>query len=139
MLCLHFIGGIYLSKICLHHLISFIWIITPLMKINVSIQETKIIVCCSSGALILFVYRCIMRYAAFTRIRYATTLHNCWMHYPSRSSNRWAEFWTEPVKFLVDMLSHAHWLRIRVTSNNNYSESSAIMAIDQGRAQGCMC
>ena len=40
---LHFISGIYLSKILLHHFIDFIWIITPLMKINVSIQETKLI------------------------------------------------------------------------------------------------
>ena len=36
---MHFIGGIYLSKILLHHFISFIWIITPLLKINVSIQD----------------------------------------------------------------------------------------------------
>ena len=39
-----FISRIYLSKIFIwHHFIGFIWIITPLMKINVSIQETKII------------------------------------------------------------------------------------------------
>ena len=24
----------------------------------------------------------------------------------------WAEFWLEPMKFLVDMLNHAYWLRI---------------------------
>ena len=39
VLFLHFIGRIYLSKILLHHFIGFIWIITPPMKINVSIQE----------------------------------------------------------------------------------------------------
>ena len=39
----HFIGGIYLSKILLHHFIGFIWIIIPLMKISVSSQETQII------------------------------------------------------------------------------------------------
>ena len=27
------------------------------------------------------------------------------------SSNRWAEFWPEPMKCLVDMLNNAHWLR----------------------------
>ena len=26
------------------------------------------------------------------------------------------EFWPEPMKFLVDMLNHSHWLRIRNTS-----------------------
>ena len=50
VLFLHFIGGIYLSKILLHHFIGFIWliIITPLMKINVSIRITRIITWCSS-------------------------------------------------------------------------------------------
>ena len=43
VLFLHFNGGIYSSKILLHHFIGVIWIITPLMKIKVSIQETKII------------------------------------------------------------------------------------------------
>ena len=43
VLLLHFTGEIYLSKLLLHRFIDFIWIITPLMKINVSIQETKII------------------------------------------------------------------------------------------------
>ena len=47
VLLLHFTGGIYLSNY-LHHFIDFIWIITPLMKINVLIQETKIIVWSSS-------------------------------------------------------------------------------------------
>ena len=50
VLFLHFIGGIYLSQILLHHFIGFIWIFTPLMKINVSIQETKIIMWHSSHA-----------------------------------------------------------------------------------------
>ena len=48
VLFLHFIDVIYLSKLLLgllHHLIGVIWIITPLMIINVSIQETKIITC----------------------------------------------------------------------------------------------
>ena len=26
------------------------------------------------------------------------------------SHNGWAEFWPEPIKFLVDMLNHTHWL-----------------------------
>ena len=45
VLFLHFIVGIYLSKISLHLFIGFIWIIIPLTKINVSIQGTKIISC----------------------------------------------------------------------------------------------
>ena len=28
------------------------------------------------------------------------------------SSNGWAEFWPEPMKFLVNMLNHVVWLRI---------------------------
>ena len=28
--------------------------------------------------------------------------------YPLRSHNGWMEFWAEPMKFLVDMLNHAH-------------------------------
>ena len=43
VLFLHFIGRMYLLKILLQHFIGFILIITPLMKINVSIQKTKII------------------------------------------------------------------------------------------------
>ena len=43
VLFLHFIDRIYLSKISLHHFNGFILIITPLMKINVSIQEIKFI------------------------------------------------------------------------------------------------
>ena len=46
-------------------------------------------------------------------VKYATTLCNCWTRYPSQSSNGWVEFWPEAMKFLVDMLNHAHWLRIR--------------------------
>ena len=45
VLFLHFIDRIYMSKILLHHFIGFFLIITPLMKINVSIQETRIIAC----------------------------------------------------------------------------------------------
>ena len=115
MLFLHFISGNYLSNILLHHFIGFIWIITPLMKINVSIQETKIIVWRSSRALIPFAYRCVTRYAVLTRVKYATTPGNCWSRYPSRSSYGWVGFWPEPIKFLLDMLNHAHWLRIEST------------------------
>ena len=28
--------------------------------------------------------------------------------YPPRYSNGWAEFWSEPMEFLVDKLNHAH-------------------------------
>ena len=52
------------------------------------------------------------RVAFITRIRYATTQRICWTRYPSQSSNGWSEFWAEPMKFLVDMLNHSHWLRI---------------------------
>ena len=106
VLLLQFTGRIYLSKILLHHFIDFIWIITPLKKINVSIQETKIM-------RVNFI--CVqMRHAipVFMRVNYATTPRNTWMRYPSWFSNGWAEFWPEPMKFLVDMLNHAHWLRI---------------------------
>ena len=48
VLFLHFVGRIYLTKMLLHHFISFVLIITPLMKNNVSIQETKIITWCLS-------------------------------------------------------------------------------------------
>ena len=44
----HFIGRICLSKILLHLFIGIIWMITPLMKINVWVQETKIIAMRSS-------------------------------------------------------------------------------------------
>ena len=101
-----------LSEISLHHFIGFIWIVTPLMKINVSIQETKIIAWRSLRALIPFAYRIVMGYAVLMRIKYATTPRNCCTRYPSRSSNGWAEFLAEPMQFLVDMLNHAYWLRI---------------------------
>ena len=71
---------------------------TPLVKINVSIQANKIIAWRSSRVLISFAYRCVTRYERFTR--------NCWKRYISRCSNGWAEFWPEPMKFLLD------WLRI---------------------------
>ena len=58
-------------------------------------------------------YRCVTRYAVFTRVKYATILRNCWTCYPSLTSNGWAEFRPEAKKFLVDMLNHAHWLRIK--------------------------
>ena len=74
--------------------------ISPLMKINVSIQETKI------------AYRCVTWYAVFTRVKYTTTPRNYQTLYPSRSSKGWEKFWPEPMKILIDMLNHAHWLRI---------------------------
>ena len=67
-----------LSKISLHLFIGFIWIITPLMKIYVSIQETKIIAWRSSRAKIPFVYRCVTRYAVFTHIYGGTNEISCW-------------------------------------------------------------
>ena len=73
VLLLHFTSRIYFSKILLHHFIDFIWIITPLMKINVLIQETEITAWRSSHAYILFAYRCVTWYAVFTSIKYATT------------------------------------------------------------------
>ena len=82
------------------------------MKINVSIQETKFIAWSSSRAQIPFAYRYVMRYAVFTRVKYATTPRNCWTCYPPRYSNGWAEFWSEPMKLLVNKLNHAHWLRM---------------------------
>ena len=49
------------------------------------------------------------------RVAFATCVNfsvNCWTREPSRSSNGWAEFLPEPMKFLADMLNHAYWLRI---------------------------
>ena len=34
------------------------------------------------------------------------------------SSNGWVKFWPEPMKFLVDILNHAHWLRILSWNND---------------------
>ena len=76
VLFLHFIGGFYLSKTSLRHFIGFIWIIIPLVKR-------------SSLTQISFAYRCVTRYAVFTRVEYATTPRNWWTRYPSWSSNGW--------------------------------------------------
>ena len=43
---------------------------------------------------------------------------NCWTRYPPRYSNGWAEFWSEPMKLVVDKLNHAHWLRIADVANS---------------------
>ena len=110
-----------LSKILLHYFICFIWIITPVVKINVLIQETKTMAYHSSRAWIPFAYRCVTRYTVFTPIKYTTTPCNCWTHYSSCSSNGWVEFWAEPVIFIsVDSnfifrawlcaLALLHWL-----------------------------
>ena len=107
VLFLHFSREIYLSKIFFRHFVGFIWIITPLMKINVSIQETKIILAFVMRVNSVSVQ---MRYVVFMRVKYASTQCNCWMCYQSWSSNGWAKFssWPEPIKFLVDMLNHTH-------------------------------
>ena len=47
------------------------------------------------------------------RVKYATTPPNCRTRYPPRYSNGWAEFWSEPMKHLVNKLNHAHWLRMQ--------------------------
>ena len=65
-------------------------------------------------------YRCVTWYAVFTRIKYATTPRKSWTRYPPRYSNGWAEFWSEPMKLLVDKLNHAHWLRIKAYSLISY-------------------
>ena len=50
----------------------------------------------------------------FTRVKYTTTPRKSWTRYPPRYhySNGWAEFWSEPMKLLVDTLNHTHWLRM---------------------------
>ena len=111
---LHFIGGIYLSKILLHHFIGFIWIITPFMKINVSIQETKFLEWRLSRAYIPFAYRCVTWYAVFMRVKYTATLRNCWTRYPPRYSNGWAEPLVRASE-TSGKLNHTHWLRIVCT------------------------
>ena len=105
VLSLHFISGIYLSNILLHHFIGFIWIITPLTKKKCFSPRNQI-----HG--VAFVTRvnsvCVqMRYAVFTCVKYATTPRNCWTRYPPRYSNGWAEFWSKPMKLLDDKLNHA--------------------------------
>ena len=94
VLFLHFIGRIYLSKILLHHFIGFIWIITPLMKINVLVQETRFVTRVNSVCV---------------RMRHAV-----------RSVHvRYSNGWSEPMKPLVDKLDLAHWLRMLFISNIN--------------------
>ena len=83
VLFLHFIGGIYGQK---YNPIFFLlhFNIYPLVKINVSIHGTN------QHHRVVFVprvisaaYRCVKRYAIFTRLKYATTLR-------SRGFARWA-------------------------------------------------
>ena len=38
------------------------------------------------------------------------------------SGNGWTEIWPKPMKFLVDMLNHAHWLRISNQATSRYEE-----------------
>ena len=54
------------------------------------------------------------------------------MRYPLRSCNGWAEFLAEPMKFLVDMLNHAHWLRICFNINlkpTSYSMMNSVLDV----------
>ena len=55
---------------------------------------------------------CVQMRHAIRGVKYATTPRYCWTRYPPRCINGWAEFWSEPMKILVDKLNHAHWLRI---------------------------
>ena len=50
--------------------------------------------------------------AVFTHIKYVPIPVIAEPAIHLSSSNGWVEFWPEPMKFLVDMLNHAHWLRI---------------------------
>ena len=43
---------------------------------------------------------------------YTTTPRNSKRAIHLASSIGWAEFWPKPMKFLVDMSNHAHWLKI---------------------------
>ena len=72
----------------------------------------------------------------FTRVIYAATPRNCWTRYPPRYSNGWAEFWSEPMKLLVDKLNHAHWLRM-VSKWNFFSICFKLRIVwcVQGRSQ----
>ena len=71
-----------------HYIIfsGFIWIITPLVKINVSMQETKnhcvaFLMHANSTA-----YWCVTQYAGVHGVKYATTQHDCLPRCPLQSS-----------------------------------------------------
>ena len=112
VLFLHFIGGIYLLKNIItslnwFHLNNYTPYENKCFNPRNQIHCVEFVTCVNP-----FAYRCVTRYAVFTRVKYATTPRNYWMRYPPRYSNGWAEFWSEPMKPLVNKLNHAHWLRI---------------------------
>ena len=78
------------------------------MKTNVSIQETKIIMCARHR----HKFNLSTDASHNTRCSYALNtqlpriIAECTIHL--LSSNGWAEFWPEPMKFLVDMLNRVH-------------------------------
>ena len=104
VLFLHFIGGICLSK---NIITSLHWFHLN----NYTPYENKCFNPRNQIYRVEFVTRvnsvCIqMRYAIYGV--HATTPRNCWTNYPPRYSNGWAEFWSEPMKPLVNKLNHAH-------------------------------
>ena len=83
---------------------------TPLLKINIAIQETKIIAWRSSRCTLLntFAYRG----GTWDTVQ-VSRIRNFAIQFSS--SNGWTEPWQKPIKFLVDILNHAHWIRIKLT------------------------
>ena len=75
------------QKIYYIHLLTSFDYYTRLLKINISIQETKMIACgwCSSHCVITFTYKCSTREAVYTprfrRVKYATITRNYCTHY----------------------------------------------------------
>ena len=112
VLFLHFTSWIYLSKILLHHFICIIWIIHPLRKLMFRSKKPKLL--CGDHHTRRF---CLCTDAS-CYMRSAHVLNKHLPHVISEwairllCNNGWEEFWSEPMKFLVDMISHAHWLRI---------------------------
>ena len=114
VLYLHFIGVVLFLKNIITSFYGVIWIIATLMKMNVSMQKPK----SSRGD----------RHARKLRLRTDAWRDERCTHALNTqlprviaervihlsSYNWWLEFWPEPMKFLVDMLNHAHWLRILV-------------------------
>ena len=112
VLFLHFFGRINLSKILFQQFTGIVWIIAHFMKINVSIQETK----SSRGIRHSRKFVCVQTHHAIHGV-HALHIQN----YPCiiaehtiylLSCNEWKEFWPEPMKFLVHMPHHTHWLRM---------------------------
>ena len=103
------------------------------MKINVSIQKTKIN---AWRSLRCANYICAqtrhVRRGSHTPITRGNTLLPCVIAKRAihlSSSNRWVELWLKIIKFLADMLNHANWLRIHWLSRIEREKNICFMWI----------